>query len=61
MTQVIPYCSQTKDEPDIQGILWDKRLYLINLTDPSIDAVERPAVSDVIHKQDALWDGRRIS
>ena len=29
-------------------------VYLINLTDPAVNAIEWPAISDVIHKQDSL-------
>lgn len=32
---------------------WD---YLINFPDPAVNAIKRPAVSDVIHEQDALWN-----
>lgn len=36
-------------------------VYLINFPDPAVNTIKRPAVSDVIYKQDALWDESQTS
>lgn len=35
-------------------VWWWLSAHLVNLSDPAVDAVKRPAIGDVIHQQDAL-------